>query len=237
MPPEKRLPEAFTVRLNCATDAMDPVKELRRVDSPFPKPQSIAWDGTALWIGSRETQRIYRIEPANWTVGWETAAPGIPWGMAAYGGELRVLCGETAADHRIIRRCVPGQGFDSSFLLPCPDDSGSHLSFDGRRLNLSQWYPKKILALDQAGQIERTLTAPHGICGHAFVAPFFYLVTTDREDSTEYWLTRIDPRPPKPVTQDLALIPFAARGLAFDGRQFWTNHRERNQTVAFARSD
>jgi hypothetical protein len=26
-------------------------------------------------------------------------------------------------------------------------------------------------------------------------------------------------------------------GLAFDGEQFWTNHRDANQVVAFARPD
>ena len=34
---------------------------------------------------------------------------------------------------------------------------------------------------------------------------------------------------------DLARIPFAARALAFDGTNFWTNHREQNQIVSFAR--
>jgi len=216
---------------------MNDIQELRRVSSPAPKPQSIAWDGSALWIGSRQTRSIYRINPASWTVEWETIAPGVPWGMTAFGGELRVLCGETTEDHRIIRRCVPGQGFDPVFGLNCPDDTGSHLSFDGQNLNVSQWYPKKILALDQSGRIERTLHSPHGICGHTFVAPFFYLATTDQEDSTEYWLTRVDPRATPPIAVDLARIPFGARGLAFDGRQFWSNHREQNQTVAFARPD
>jgi hypothetical protein len=216
---------------------MEPIQELRRLDSPFPLPQSIAWDGTAFWIGSRQTRKIYRINPVNWKVEWESAAPGVPWGITAFGGELRVLCGETAEDNRIIRRCLPGQGFDPSFALDCPDLTGSHLSFDGQRLNVSQWYPRKILALNPEGGVERTLVSPHGICGHTFVAPFFYLATTDDEESTDYWLTRIDPRSANPEVKDLARIPFAARGLAFDGSQFWTNHRERNQTVAFARAD
>jgi hypothetical protein len=38
-----------------------------------------------------------------------------------------------------------------------------------------------------------------------------------------------------PVITDLARIPFAARALAFDGERFWTNHREQNQIVSFAR--
>ncbi|MEA2690302.1 MAG: hypothetical protein QOD51_2909, partial [Candidatus Eremiobacteraeota bacterium] len=40
-----------------------------------------------------------------------------------------------------------------------------------------------------------------------------------------------------PVCEDVAIIPFPARALAFDGERFWTNHREADQIVAFARPD
>jgi hypothetical protein len=216
---------------------MKDIQELQRLASPAPKPQSLAWDGATLWMGSRETKRLYAINPATWTVGWETAAPGTPWGLAAVAGELRVLCGETADDHRIIRRCLPGKGFDGQFGIHCPDDSGSHLSFDGQSLILSQWYPKKLLTLGDEGQVERVITVPHGICGQVHVGGLFYLVTTDNEASTDYWLTRVDPRPATPQIDDLARIPFAARALAFDGKNFWTNHREQNQIVSFVRPD
>jgi hypothetical protein len=188
-------------------------------------------------MGSRETKRLYALNPADLSVGWETAAPGTPWGMTAVNGELRVLCGETAEDHRIIRRCLPGHGFDSQFALPCPDDTGSHLSFDGQSLVVSQWYPKKLLTLGDDGQVGRVITVPHGICGQVFVDGVFYLATTDAEETTDYWLTRVDPRPATPQIDDLARIPFAARALAFDGQNFWTNHREQNQIVCFARVD
>src|SRR5512140_3368894 len=104
---------------------MNDIHELRRLTSPAPKPQSLAWDGTTLWMGSRQTHQIYAIDPKVWTVRWQVAAPGTPYGMTAFGGELRVLCGETADDHRIIRRCLPYHGFDAKFALPCPDDTGS----------------------------------------------------------------------------------------------------------------
>ena len=217
--------------------AMKDIQELQRLASPAPKPQSLAWDGATLWMGSRETKRLYAINGATWTVGWETAAPGTPWGLTVVAGELRVLCGETADDRRIIRRCLPGKGFDAKFALPCPDDCGSHLSFDGQSLILSQWYPKKLLTLGDDGQVERVITVPHGICGQVFVDGVFYLVTTDAEETTDYWLTRVDPRPATPQIDDLARIPFAARALAFDGKNFWTNHREQNQIVCFARLD
>ena len=213
---------------------MKDIQELQRLASPAPKPQSLAWDGTTLWMGSRETKRIYAINPTTWTVGWECAAPGTPYGITVVGSELRVLCSETTEDHRVIRRCVPGQGFDPDFALPCPDDTGSQLSYDGQRLHVSQWYPKKVVAVAADGKPERVIAAPHGICGQVFVDGTLYLAGTDAEDTTEYWLTRLDLRGATPVIADVARIPFQARALAWDGTKFWSNHREQNQIVAFA---
>lgn len=193
------------------------------------------WDNGTLWMGSRETKRIYAIDVAKWTVGWATAAPGTPYGMTVVGRELRVLCSETPEDHRIIRRCIPGQGFDASFGIPCPDDTGSQLGYDGRRLHVSQWHPKKVIALGADGKAERVINIPHGVCGQVFVGDVIYLVTTDAEETTDYWLTRVDPQSATPKIEDLIRIPFAARALAFDGKNFWTNHREQNQIVSFAR--
>src|ERR1700690_1913437 len=104
---------------------MNNIHELERLASPAPKPPSLAWDGSTLWMGSRETKRIYGINPRTWTVTWESAAPGTPYGMTVVEGELRVLCGETPGDNRIIRRCIPLHGFDGRFGIPCPDDTGS----------------------------------------------------------------------------------------------------------------
>ncbi len=216
---------------------MKDITELKRLASPAPKPQSLAWDGATLWMGSRETKRIYGINPATWTVTWETAAPGTPYGMVAVSGELRVLCSETAEDHRIIRRCLPGHGFDARFALPCPDDTGSQLGWDGRRLHVSQWHPQKVIRLGEDGQVEQVIEAPRGICGQVIVDGSIYLVTTDDATPPHYWLTRIDPRPAKPKIEDLARIPFDARALAFDGRCFWSNHREQDQIVSFSRPD
>ena len=212
---------------------MKNIQELQRLASPAPKPQSLAWDGTTLWMGSRETKRIYAINPTTWTVGWECAAPGTPYGITVVGSELRVLCSETTEDHRVIRRCVPGQGFDPDFALPCPDDTGSQLSYDGQRLHVSQWYPKKVVAVAADGNPERVIAAPHGICGQVFVDGTLYLAGTDAEDTLEYWLTRMDLRGATPVIADVARIPFQARALTWDGTKFWSNHREQNQIVAF----
>jgi outer membrane protein assembly factor BamB len=214
---------------------MNDIRELKRLPSPAPKPQSLAWDGNRLWMGSKSTKRIYALDPAKWTVTWETAAPGLPYGIAVVGGgELRVICGETEEDNRIIRRCLPGKGFDPSFALPCPDDTGSQLGYDGGKLQVSQWYPKKVLTLGPSGKVERIISANHGICGQVWVDGTLFLMTTDHEDTNDYWLTRVDPRSSPPKMDDLARVPFGARALTFDGTNFWTNHREQNEIVCFA---
>ncbi|HUY40218.1 MAG TPA: hypothetical protein VMV82_01430 [Candidatus Dormibacteraeota bacterium] len=213
---------------------MENVTEILRLPSPAPKPQSLAFDGRLLWMGSIATNRLYALRPAQWTVEEEAAAPGKPYGMTVVGDDLRVICSETAEDHRTVRRFVPGHGFKTQGAIRCPDDTGSQLGYDGDLLYISQWYNRRIVGVDEKGEVVTQFTVPHGICGQVIVDGRFYLVTTDDEDTEEYWLTRVDARNGVPKSEDLARIPFAARALAYDGSRFWTNHREHDEIVAFA---
>jgi sugar lactone lactonase YvrE len=217
--------------------ALQDIVELRRIDAPTLRPQAIAFDGSNLWLGSIETERLYAIAPNTWTVTDEISVPGKPWGMTVAGDELRVLLGQTADDHRSIFRVVPGHGVRNSSALPCPDDTGSHLSYDGDRLFVSQWYNRRIIALDDTGKTGTVVEVPHQICGHTIVNGCFYCVTVDDETTGPYWLTRVDARGTSITSIDLATIPFNARGLAFDGERFWTNDRELHQTIAFTKPD
>jgi hypothetical protein len=65
---------------------------------------------------------------------------------------------------------------------------------------------QKVLTLDADGKVERVINVPHGVCGQVFVDGFIYLVTTDDEETTDYWLTRVDPRPAAPKIDDLVRI-------------------------------
>ena len=210
------------------------VTEALRLPSPAPRPQALAFDGEKLWMGSIETDRLYAINPLQWTIIEEDKVPGKPWGMTVLGDELRVVCGVGEEDDRVIRRFVPGHGFKTQDSIECPDATGSQLSYDGRYLYLSQWYNRRILGLDDRGKIVRQIDVPHQICGQCYMDGNFYLVTTDDEASGEYFLTRVSANG-SDASEDLARIPFAARSLAFDGSRFWTNHREANQIVAFDR--
>ena len=209
--------------------------EVLRRPSPAPRPQSIAFDGETLWMGSIETCRIYAIDPVHWTVREEVEAPGKPWGMTVMGDELRVLAGEGSDDTRIIRRFIPGHGFKKEGSIPAPDDTGSQLGFDGDRLYVSQWYNKRVISLDADGNTGSVIHSPHGICGQVIVQGVFYLLGTDDEDSDEYYVTRIDARDGNSKAEDIAQIRFQGRGLAYDSThgRFFTNHREHNQVVAF----
>ncbi len=214
---------------------MNAIQEIKRLASPVTRPQSLAWHHNHLWMGSMDTKTVYQIDPESWTVLWEVKAPGVPFGMVSIGDELRVLCGETEEDYRIIRRLIPDRGFDTVFKLPCPDDTGSQLGFDGSNLHVSQWYNKKVLTLGEDDQVIRSVDSPHGISGQTIIDNQIYLATTDAEETDEYFLTRIDPA--TQTATDIATIAFGARALAFDGQNFWTNDRENHEIVCFQRPD
>ena len=216
---------------------MEKITELMRLPSPAPKPQSIASDGETLWMGSKETCRLYAIDRATWVARDEAQAPTVPWGITVVGDELRVIQSEGDDDDRVVRRYIPGHGFQKEGTIPAPDGTGSQLGWDGDVLYISQWYNQRILGVDATGAVLSTVDVPHGICGQVVVKGLFYLVTTDDEDNGDYWLTRVDARGATPICEDLAIIPFPARALTFDGERFWTNHREADQIVAFARPD
>jgi sugar lactone lactonase YvrE len=208
------------------------VTEALRLPSPAPRPQSLAFDGDKLWMGSIDTNRLYALDPRQWTVIEEAKTPGKPWGMTVVGDEIRVICGEGDEDDRIIRRFVPGHGFKTQHAIECPDKTGSQLSYDGTWLYVSQWYNRRILGLDEQGNVVREIELPRGICGQCYVDGNFFVVTTDDEESDEYFLGKIGGDGTGGFT-DLARIPFAARALAYDGARFWSNHREANEIVAF----
>ena len=209
---------------------MQDVIETRRLPSPAPLPQALAFDGEYLWMGSIETSRLYKIDPDHWTVIEEIATPGKPWGMTVVGSELRVVSGEGEDDDRYLRRFIPGHGFKSE-KTACPEYTGSQLSFDGDRLYLSQWYNKRIIPIDSKQSYGTPISLQHQICGQVIANGQHYALTTEDEETDDYWLTALDRSSGR--NEDIARVPFAARALAFDGRQFWTNHRERHEIVAF----
>ncbi len=214
---------------------MHKISESLRLPSPAPRAQPIAFQGDTLWIGSWDTHRLYGLDPHTWTVREEAPGPAKPYGMTVVGDELRVVLG-LEDDDRYIVRFVPGHGFRDEGKIECPDRTGSQLAFDGDTLFLSQLADRRILALDGGGNELHTIPLERKPCGMTIVEGCFFLLTGD-DEMDEIRLTKVDARGKRPVATDLAMVPFDARGLAYDGTRFWTNHRDSNEIVAFSASD
>src|ERR1700730_14685925 len=205
----------------------------RRLPSPAITPQALAWHGDALWMGSRDLRRIYKIDMKTWTLLEEVEAPGIPWAAVSTNGAIRFTIGEGADDDRYLRQFVPGTGFSKTDRIACPDFTGSYLSYDGGHVYLSQWYKHRILKLDASGNILRKIDIGAEICGHVFVDDLIYVLRGTEQDGESWTIAQLDPREEKPDTKDIAVVPFACRSLTFDGELFWTNYRAEDTIVSF----
>jgi hypothetical protein len=175
------------------------------------------------------------MDRKNWKVIEEIEAPGIPWAAVSVGDALWFTLGEGAEDDRYLWRYAVGKGFSETERIACPELTGSYLGYDGEHLYLSQWYKHRILKLDDKGNIIREIAIGAEISGHVFVDGTVYVLQGTEQNGGNWRLARLDPRETTPAVKELARVPFQCRSLAFDGKQLWTNHREADQIVCFAR--
>ncbi len=212
-----------------------PLEELVRVPSPAALPQSLAFDGELLWIGSWETSRVYAVSPKHGNVVEEAAAPGKPVGSTVVGDELRFIVSQNGDDdNRFVRRFIPGHGFKSHDATPCPDDTGSFLAYDGRRLWLSQRYNKRVIELDAQLAPVRTIEVGEQILGFTFVRDLMYFSTWLGKDRGGCRIASLDPNAEAPALRFVAAAPFVAVSLAPGGDRLWTNDSKGAAAVAFA---
>lgn len=213
---------------------MQDVKELARRTSPALRPQPLAFHAGNLWMGSWETDRLYAIEPQSWKVGAEFAAPGKPYGIAAYEGDLWVVVSLGDDDDRYLLRFSPGSGFDEASRVACPDFTGSHLTAGGGGLYLCQQGKSRILEIDAQANVRRTIPLPTRCAGLGFGPGGASFIISGDEEMENLSLAAFDLSAAAPQARPLAAIPFDARSLAFDGTNWWTSHREAGEIVSFA---
>jgi len=199
-------------------------------------PQALAWDGTMLWLSSRDLGTLYQVDADNWRIVSEIDPPGVVWAGVLTRDGWRFTIGKGLNDDRYIYRYVESEGFTK--LFSCPDLTGSYLSFDGQSLYLSQWYKGEIHQIDDSGRIARTIDVGAEICGHTFAGGELYVLRGQENKEVpgkdeEWRLARIGLDNGRTDIEDLAPVPFAARSLTFDGTKFWSNHRAANATVSF----
>ena len=207
--------------------------EKRRLPSPAPTPQALAWDSNkkVMWMGSRDLRRIYAIDTDRWAVLEQTEPPGIPWAAVAANAELFFTIGEGADDDRYVYRYTGETGFSKMFA--CPNLTGSYLSFDGNNLYLSQWYKHLILKFDGKGNVTRQIDVGAEVSGHVFADGFIYVLRGHEQPNEDWRIARLDPKEDVPHIEDIAVVPFACRSLTFDGELFWSNYRAADTIVSF----
>jgi hypothetical protein len=210
------------------------INEIERRAAPATTPQALAWHHGELWFGSRDLGRIYRMDTKRWKVLDDVKVPGIPWAAVSAGDNLWFTVGEGTDDDRYLRCYIPGKGFAGEPRIPCPDFTGSYLSYDGNNLYLSQWYNFRILKLDSEWNIVREIAIGAEISGHVFVGGLLYVLRGTEQKGGDWRLARLDPAEEKPTIHEMAKVPFQCRSLTFDGRHLWTNYRDTDQIVCFA---
>lgn len=208
------------------------VRERRRIAVPQAQPQALAWDGRSLWLSSRVTHDVFRFNPENGAIEETYRAPGVVYGLTYGGTAFRAICSEGPDDDRYVRTFAPQKGFGERDF-PCPELTGSYLAWDRSELFMTQWYRKRIFALGEDGRVRREFPAPRELCGCAFVGADLYLITTDDEETDEFFLMRCRFAGGGAQFEDVARVPFKARSLAWDGATFWSNHRAQGELVAF----
>jgi hypothetical protein len=214
------------------------IVERKRVGSPTVTPQALAYEDDCLWMSSRDLGTLYKIHADTWKVAQEIDPPGVVWAAVSAGnGEMYFTIGKGLNDDRYIYRYATNEGFTK--LFACPDFTGSYLGFDGKNLYMSQWYKERILKFDAQGTILREINIGAEICGYTFVDGSIYVLrgreNKNQPNKSEEWrISRLDPKEESPQVEDLAVIPFAARSLSFDGEYFWSNHRAANETISFS---
>ena len=216
------------------SSSLPTIVENGRHNSPTVTPQALAWHNGSLWIGSRDLRRIYGVDVNEWRVFEEREAPGIPWAAVSVGDELRVTVGEGAEDDRYMWSYIPEKGFSDNGRFAYPDFTGSYLSFDGSNVYLSQWYKGRIMKLGPNGEILNEIVIPGEISGHAFVEGSIYVLHGTEKNGENWAIGRLNPNEQASQVHDLAVVPFACRSLTYDGTNFWSNFRARNETISFS---
>ena len=90
---------------------------------------------------------------------------------------------------------------------------------------------------NEKGNIVRKIDIGAEICGHTFVDGMIYVLRGAEKPNEDWRIARLDPSQETTEIKDLAVVPFACRSLTFDGENFWTNYREKDTIVSFARPE
>ncbi|MBI5481730.1 MAG: hypothetical protein HY906_22935 [Deltaproteobacteria bacterium] len=199
------------------------------VDSSFPSPDGLMWDGQYLWATDCSTSRIDKVDPRTGQVVGSIDVTGVNSDELAWDGDAMWVSDHTATE-------MPGMGAPpprlyrvdpetatvlASFDAPGASKYPMGMACDGESLwNLDPW-DRKIFQLDPAtGATKRSIPAPAmGACGLTFDGACLW-VTDAATDGRVY---HVDPASGEVLSSfDGPGGPgHQTTGVAWDGRDLW----------------
>jgi len=188
----------------------------------------LAWDGDGLWAGDWDSQMLLRLG-SDGSVEESFAAPGRPVGLTFRDGAITAVISDPETDDRSIHRFNTSRHAWSDESIRCPDDTGSHVSWDGGKLWLSQRYNKRVMQLGADGSVERTIEMPCEVVGIHWMGSTLW--TNLRMSKGASDIGRLDPGAKKPELVDHYDQGFVS--LGYDGGGFWMSDL-RGTTIARA---
>lgn len=190
--------------------------------SERPKPTTstvgLAWDGTRLWAGDWEEQRIVSLDVRG-VVAASFLAPGRVYGLAFSDRILHAVIGHAESDDRSIHSFDPATSAWGKRILRCPDATGSHLAWDGGHLWLSQRYAMRLLQLHEDGTVKHVIELPWEVTGFTWRGATAWLNV--RPEKGRSSLAILAPGADLPDVVEHFERSLAS--LADDGTGFWTS--------------
>jgi hypothetical protein len=206
-----------------------------RYSSPVQGPQGLAWDGESMWVTSAANGRLYALDPQTWEIRREFVPPYESLGVTYTGSDFRLVLApaidepELENDRRYVYSFTLDGGFTECF--PCPNFSGSFLAYANGTLYVSQAWDKKLIEVDDRGGSVREVQLERRPIGVTIVDDAFYLATVD-EDWADGKLQRLGIGADPSSIETLQSLPFKPRGVAYDGKRFWTADRNNHAIVS-----
>jgi hypothetical protein len=186
-----------------------------------PKPATstvgLAWDGSRLWAGDHQEQRLYILDVEG-KIESTYPAPGRPLGLAFAEAKLAAVIGHPETDNRSIRFFDPSTAEWLEPALRCPDDTGSHLAWDGGHLWLSQRYNKLLLQLNPDGTVRHSIELPFEVTGFSWIGATAWMNLRVEKGFSD--IAKRGPGVSRPSLVEH--LPGGLASLAFDGGGFWT---------------
>lgn len=184
---------------------------------PTPKTVGLAWDGRHLWCGDYDARQLHLLGDDG-AISATHSAPGRVVGLAFTDSALAAVISHPETDNRAIHYFDPASAVWRDDVVRCPDDTGSHLAWDGAHLWLSQRYNKMLLQLNPDGTVRHSIELPFEVTGFSWIGASVWLNLRVEKDSSD--IAKRGPGASRPTSVER--IPGGLASLAFDGSAFWT---------------